>query len=119
MAIREETWFDDDAGPLVRPYAVTRGRFRTAGTRLDLITLVVALTPKARPGDLEPEHGRILALSREPTSVAELSAHLDLPLGVVKVLIGDLIDRRQVMVRTAVVPDTAVLEAVLDGIRRI
>ena len=23
-----ETWYDEDAGPLVRPYAVTRGRTR-------------------------------------------------------------------------------------------
>ena len=118
MIMRDEAWYDDAAGPLVRPYAVTRGRTRTAGAELDLITLVVALQPEA-PADLEPEHAGILALSREPTSVAELSAHLDLPLGVVKVLIGDLIERRQVMVRTAVIPDVAVLEAVLDGIRRI
>lgn len=36
-------WFDDDAGPVVRPYAMTRGRTSHAGQhRLDLIALVVA-----------------------------------------------------------------------------
>ncbi|MFE0879849.1 DUF742 domain-containing protein, partial [Streptomyces smyrnaeus] len=37
-------WFDDAAGPVVRPYAMTRGRTRSGaeGAQLDLIALVVA-----------------------------------------------------------------------------
>ena len=36
-------WFDDDAGPVVRPYAMTRGRTTSpAQHRLDLIAVVIA-----------------------------------------------------------------------------
>ncbi len=36
-------WFDDEAGPVVRPYAMTRGRTTSAAQhRLDLIAVVVA-----------------------------------------------------------------------------
>lgn len=38
-------WFDEDAGPLVRPYAVTRGRVMGAGHDLDMLTIVVTTTP--------------------------------------------------------------------------
>ncbi|MGQ4444453.1 DUF742 domain-containing protein, partial [Streptomyces violaceoruber] len=35
-------WFDDEAGPVVRPYAMTRGRTSSAAQhRLDLIAVVV------------------------------------------------------------------------------
>ncbi|HET6634149.1 MAG TPA: DUF742 domain-containing protein, partial [Streptomyces sp.] len=39
-----DRWFDDAAGPVVRPYAMTRGRTHagTAAARLDLIALVTA-----------------------------------------------------------------------------
>ena len=42
---------------------------------------------------LSPEHVDIVELCRDaPQSVAELAAELDLPIGVVRVLIGDLVD---------------------------
>ena len=44
----EETWFDGDAGPLVRPYTVTRGRTRPARTDLTMITMVMALAAGPR-----------------------------------------------------------------------
>jgi hypothetical protein len=37
----------------------------------------------------------------------------------VKVLVGDLIERHLVMVRSSSAPDTTMLQAVLDGIRKI
>ena len=55
-------------------------------------------------------------------SVAELSAHLHLPLGVVRVLVGDLADEGRVVVHrpsaTTANPaaDLKVLESVLNGI---
>jgi len=42
-----ERWLDEDAGAVVRPYALTRGRTRPAGGRLDLIALISAV-PDAR-----------------------------------------------------------------------
>ena len=117
-----QTWFDDDAGPLVRPYAVTRGRTRSPQTELEMITLVVGLQPPEHPEAqrLGPEHVHILARCRRPTSVAELSAGLELPLSVVKILIGDLVERRLVIFRAAATtPDPNVLQAVINGIRRL
>lgn len=118
----DETWYDDAAGPLVRPYAVTRGRTRASRIELDLVTLVVAV-PTPPPGSdrlaLDLEYEAILRLCRRPTSIAEISAALDLPLGVVKVLVGDLIEQRQVIYRSGLRPAPDVLQAVLDGIRRL
>jgi hypothetical protein len=120
MADDDHTWFDDEAGPLVRPYAMTGGRTRTEQGALDLITLVVAARDRpAGAASMGPEYRSILALCQGPTSVAEISAKLNLPLGVVKVLLGDLIDQKLVDFRKALAPDNEVLEAVLNGIRRL
>jgi Protein of unknown function (DUF742) len=115
------TWFDDAAGPLVRPYAMTGGRTSSRQTNLELITLVVALRPVSRSiaASLEPECVQILFKCQQPRSIAEMAAELGLPLSVVKILIGDLIDKQLVMFRSAVTPDVQVLQAVINGIRRI
>ncbi|MGP3981828.1 DUF742 domain-containing protein [Streptomyces sp. KR80] len=123
-------WFDDEAGPVVRPYAMTRGRTRAvAEHRLDLIAVVVAQTSADSPDgfaaadhSLTPEHVEILDLCREePQSVAELAGELDLPVGVVRVLIGDLIDEELVRVAPPVppaeLPDEGVLREVITGLR--
>jgi hypothetical protein len=121
MMARGQIWFDDAAGPLVRPYAVTRGRTRSPQTELEMITLVVALQPPdhSATARLDPEHIEILARCQRPTSVAEISAALQLPLSVVKILISDLIERQLVIFRAAVSPDLHVLQAVINGIRRL
>ncbi|MEV2278826.1 DUF742 domain-containing protein [Nocardiopsis sp. NPDC049922] len=111
-------------GSLVRPYTMTRGRTRPSdcGPRLDMITIVVAARGRdERP--LEPEQREIMRLCRRPISVAEISARLDVPLTVVKVLLGDLVAEGDVRTRAAVpvtqLPEKKVLQAVLDGIRRL
>ncbi|MFJ9416459.1 DUF742 domain-containing protein [Streptomyces sp. NPDC101227] len=119
-------WFDDDAGPVVRPYAMTRGRTRTtAEGRLDLIAQVIAESRAEHDvADqlLSPEHVEIVELCRQaPLSVAELAAELDLPVGVVRVLIGDLLEAELVRVSRPVppaeLPDEQVLREVIDGLR--
>jgi hypothetical protein len=86
-----------------------------------MITLIVATqaVPHDLTGRLGPEHLQILSMCSRPTSVAELSAGLGLPLSVVKILIGDLIDLRLVLFRSATTPDPHVLQAVINGIRRL
>jgi hypothetical protein len=112
--------FDDEAGMLVRPYTVTGGRTRPSA-EFQLITLVAA-TGRAL-GEVSPEHDRILGVCRWPTSVAEVSAHLRLPIAVVKILLADLLGWRAIVTRApvsfpdAVRPDREVLEAVLDALR--
>ncbi|HEY2058946.1 DUF742 domain-containing protein [Amycolatopsis sp. NBC_01480] len=123
MSARHESWYDDEAGPLVRSYAVTGGRTRSGTLALDLITLVVAMRTARESGVGEPEYARILSLCQKPTSVAEVAARVDLPLPVVKVLLSDLIEQNLVLFRTAApvseAPSHHVLQAVLDGIRKL
>jgi predicted transcriptional regulator len=114
-----EAWFDD---PLVRPYAVTGGRTRAGTVGLDLITLVVAMrTPDEL--DLLPEYARAMEVCQQPTSVVEVAAYVDLPLQVVKIMLSDLITQGLVIFRSARPtndrPSQHVLQAVLDGIRRL
>ncbi|MBY8885674.1 DUF742 domain-containing protein [Streptomyces sp. PTM05] len=125
-----DRWYDDAAGPVVRPYAMTRGRTtHAAEDRLDLIALVITADRYAETDDvaatdhsLTPEHLDILELCRqEPISVAELAAGLDLPVGVLRVLIGDLLDAGHVHVTRPVppaeLPDAGLLREVIDGLR--
>ncbi|MFJ1973401.1 DUF742 domain-containing protein [Streptomyces sp. NPDC087903] len=119
-------WFDDEAGPVVRPYAMTRGRTTSAGQhRLDLIALVVTEVEADDPEadhSLSPEHVDIVELCRDsPQSVAELAAELDLPVGVVRVLVGDLVHGEFVHVNRPVppaeLPDESILRDVISGLR--
>ncbi|MGW2017166.1 DUF742 domain-containing protein [Streptomyces sp. NPDC001927] len=119
-------WFDDDAGPVVRPYAMTRGRTSTATRhRLDLIALVVPELAADDPGrdqTLSPEHVEIVErCSDTPQSIAELAAGLDLPVGVVRVLVGDLVEDELVHVTRPVppaeLPDVSILREVINGLR--
>ncbi len=107
---------------VVRPYALTRGRTRSGHHVLPLEALVRGVVGGHDPAPT-PERRRICELSTASIlSVAELSAHLSLPLGVVRVLIGDLADEGLVVIHTGS-PSTApaatnlkVLESVLNGI---
>src|SRR4051794_5268132 len=118
----DSLWLDEDAGPVVRPYAMTSGRTRPSTGTFDLITLVVAARAVS-PADvgLGPEHLAIVRLCQRPLSVAEVAAHLDLPLGIIRVLLGDLLDRELIFVRipqpAGEIPSEDVFEAVIDGLR--
>ncbi|MFJ2113489.1 DUF742 domain-containing protein, partial [Streptomyces sp. NPDC087850] len=77
----QQHWFDGEAGPVVRPYAMTRGRTSTATRhRLDLIALVVCEPAAGDPGrdqTLSPEHVEIVERCyTSPQSIAELAASL-------------------------------------------
>jgi uncharacterized protein DUF742 len=124
-------WLDDDAGPVVPAYALTGGRTRPARTDLDLVAIVeTKLDPTGRGlGSLPhyglpvlgPEHEAILEMCRSPLSVAELASDLDLALGVVRILLGDLLDYGVIQVRqpasVAQFPNERVLKEVIDGLR--
>ncbi|WP_121828502.1 DUF742 domain-containing protein [Streptomyces sp. S1] len=120
-------WYDSDAGPLVRPYAMTGGRTKPGPghVRFDLIALVVVDDDPPGPAEeslLGPEHRSLLALCRvETQSVAELAADADLPVGVVRVLLGDLLESGFVRVSRPVpparLPDERILREVIDGLR--
>ncbi|MEU1994071.1 DUF742 domain-containing protein [Nocardia gamkensis] len=122
MTDPREPWFDDDAGPLVPAYAVTRGRTTSNRHELDMITLVITMSTGLGLTRLEPEYREILQLCGVPKSVAEISAEIRRPLAVTKILIGDLIDDGYVAYRSprpmnADSADINLLRTVLDGIR--
>jgi len=106
---------------LVRPYVVTRGRTAAVGPTLALDATVRALTDGSELDlTVGPEPRRIVRLCAEPVSVAELAARMTLPIGVMRVLVGDLdavgaID--VVVAPTEAATNTRLLERLLDGIR--
>ena len=116
-----DRWFDREAGPVVRPYALTRGRTLPAdGASFDLIDVVIATRNRVpehfRPG---PEHRRILSLCRRPIPIVDLTSEIDLPLGVVRVLLGDLTSEGLVRVLSTQkqpATDQRLLRMVLDGL---
>jgi hypothetical protein len=120
------TWADRDAGPVVRPYAMTGGRVVPASDKFDVVAMVVANRAAwAALSDagygLQPEHRAILAYAREPLAVAELASHLDLALGVVRVLLGDLLGQGLIEMyhppAAGGLPNESVLKAVINGLR--
>ena len=131
-------WYDADAGPVVRPYAMTRGRTSSASRHcLDLIAVALGLAgpfevrrelgddrvdDPGRDQTLSPEHVEIVELCSDmPQSIAELAAGLDLPVGVVRVLVGDLVEDELVHVTRPVppaeLPDVNILREVINGLR--
>jgi hypothetical protein len=115
-------WVDEDAGPVVRPYAVVRGRTESPQGRLDLIAFVITVVDTLDAWmQMEPEHHRILDLCRRPRTVTEVAAGLRLPVGVVRVMLGDLLDAQAVLIREpadpANRPSLDVIREVLDGLR--
>ncbi|HXS63853.1 MAG TPA: DUF742 domain-containing protein [Streptosporangiaceae bacterium] len=119
----------ESTGPVVRPYAVTSGRTRPTGEAIDMVALVSALRstsvadiePELDP-KLGPEHLRLLDGCRGPIAVADLASDLDLPLGVVRILIADLREHGLVNVRQPApsgLSDIGILKEVADALRRL
>jgi hypothetical protein len=116
-------WLDQEAGPLVRSYALTGGRAGPGAEIFDLLTYVVSVSWTASPAGavLQPEHHAILKRARKPASVAEIASHISRPLGVVRVLLNDLENMgaiaRCAKSPTASRPDDRILQAVIDGLK--
>lgn len=155
-------WYDDEAGPMVRPYTVTRGRTLAGGgaTQMDVIAVVSvsgdpdsggpgaeppppggpagvrqpasgSVAQHARPGPTEgrprpdalgEEHLTLLEhCAPGPLSVADLAAEADLPLGVVRVLLADLLALGRIRITRPVapdeLPDIGLLQHLIIGLR--
>jgi Protein of unknown function (DUF742) len=112
------------ARSVVRPYVLTGGRTTSSLGVFALHAPVLALiVPEQLGRKASPEERRIIDLCQTPTSVAELSARLGAPVGVVRVLVGDLVEARMVQVRQSQDEtehrDVRLLERLLEGIRAI
>ena len=116
-------WLDQDAGPVVRPFALIGGLARPSGQRLDLLDMVGAASRGAQePPQLSPEQADLLQRCQMPTPIAELAAGLDLPVGVIRILVSDLRERGLVTIhraQPAAFGDLKILQEVVDGLRRL
>jgi DNA-binding transcriptional ArsR family regulator len=122
MPSNDERWLDAEAGPVVRPYALTQGRTRPAGASFDLVAIVKATRARITdPASLAPEHLRVLQLARAPTTVADIASDVDLPLGVVRIILADLRELGLVAIVNRVAAseriDQHTLREVLNGLR--
>jgi hypothetical protein len=115
----------EEVGPsAVRPYAWTRGRTK-ASLELAIETLVsTSQRGRDQIGLLQVEHRTVAELCEQTRSVAEVAALLSLPLGVARVLLGDMAGLGVVTVHQTAssagnVPDLALMERVLSGLRRL
>jgi hypothetical protein len=97
---------------------------RTHADNLDLeMEALISTTSlgEASLTGLASERRRIAELCRDVLSVAEISAHLDIPFGVACVLVGDMAGEGFIAVHRPASPDSrpdlALLERVLYGLR--
>ena len=114
----------------VRPYALTSGRTRPpAGIgpeELEIETLVsttVMGEAALETATVSLERRSITLLCRDILSIAEVAAKLDVPLGVARVLVGEMASEGYVAIHRPTSPsdrpDLALLERVLYGLREI
>jgi hypothetical protein len=105
----------------VRAYAWTGGR-TTSDFHLEIETLVsTSRQAEQQLTTLRTEHQSVARLCRDSRSVAEVGALLSLPLGVVRVLLGDmatlgLIDVHSNPIGRDERPDLDLMERVLRGL---
>jgi hypothetical protein len=112
---------DDRVVPV---YAFTRGRTRSAGRDLPLEAVVTATKASTRrPALLQSESLAIVTMCSRPLSLAEIGAALRVPVGVARVLVGDLVNAGYLVAhlpRHATYdggPTQAILGRLLDGLR--
>lgn len=113
---------EQEFGPLLRPYTLTRGRTRPTGPEFDLMT-IIRTTPSifARTAGLAPEHMRILQVCHTPSAVADVAADVGLSLNVIRILLSDLRDQGLITARppatVAQLPEERILREVIQGLR--
>jgi hypothetical protein len=115
---------DAASASAVRPYTWTRGRTKS-GLDLAIETLVsTSARGRAQAATLQFEHRAVAELCEQTRSVAEVAALLSLPLGVARVVLGDMAGLGVVTVHQTAssagsAPDLALMERVLSGLRRL
>lgn len=108
----------DDDGRLVPPYIVTGGRTRSTGADLALETLVTTTGDGRAAAERHVfEQRRILALCGRPQSIAEVAAALEVPAGVARVLIGDLVAAGMLQITRPTHTNEQLIRRLIDGVR--
>lgn len=110
----------DETGRLIRPYAITGGRTGSDDAVIGLEAQIQANTrASSNVGAYRWEAAKLIELVQAPTALVEVAARLEIPIGVARVLVADLVRDGAVVVH---VPQrsqsfTSLLEEVLDGVR--
>ncbi|GEL19712.1 DUF742 domain-containing protein [Pseudonocardia asaccharolytica] len=112
-----------EAGRVVPVYAVTGGRTRSTGRDMPVEALVTVTAAGGRPTELQLEYRTIVELAVAPISIVEIGATLGVPVGVARVLVGDLADAGYLDIHLPPSagsdggPSVEVLERLLEGLR--
>ncbi|MEU7184038.1 DUF742 domain-containing protein [Streptomyces celluloflavus] len=122
MTTSDEPELAQETAELVRPYVITNGRDLLDDSDFSLITLVTMHREPPRTKPLDPEKLRLLELCAGGfLSVAEIAGHMQLPVGVVKILVSDLTAEGHLSTRapipSAQLVDRQILEEVLNGLQ--
>ena len=122
MALPTQPWTPDDDAPaarVVRPYTLTGGRTSPK------VELPFEATLRREGGGSEPADANLVRILEvcDKRSVAEVSAHVHMPIGVVRVLLGDLVEQGHVRVQATLTEDSSqderreLIERTLRGLR--
>jgi hypothetical protein len=109
----------------IRPFLVTSGRTRSSVEGLRLETMVQITEHEQSP--LRFEAARVFALCKTSIAIAEISSYLNLPIGTVKVIVGDLITSGHLEQFSTIThdptdgtpADVALISRLIDGVRRL
>ena len=111
----------DLTGRLIRPYAMTGGR-TTADSEISLEAQIQASSRASQHlGAYRWEAAKVVELVQSPMALIEIAARLEIPIGVARVLVADLVADGAVVLH---VPEktqsfASLLERVLDGVRNL
>jgi hypothetical protein len=115
----------DDAGTktgrLIRPYAMTGGR-TLADSDISLEAQIQATARASQHlGAYRWEAAKVVDLVQSPMALIEIAARLQIPIGVARVLVADLVSDGAVMLHTPEKTQSfaSLLERVLDGVRNL
>jgi hypothetical protein len=123
MALPSQPWRPEEVTPVarvVRPYTLTGGR---TAPKVELpMEATLRRQSDGAPAPTDGNLARILEACDE-RSVAEVSAHVHMPIGVVRVLLGDLVEQGLVRVQATLSADSShderreLIERTLRGLR--
>ena len=111
----------DETGRLIRPYAMTGGR-TVVDTDIGLETQIQATTRASHHlGAYRWETAKVVELVQAPMALIEVAARMEIPIGVARVLVADLVDDGAVVLHAPIKTQNfaSLLERVLDGVRKL
>lgn len=111
----------DPTGRHIRPYAMTGGR-TTADTEISLEAQIQASTRASQHlGAYRWEAAKVVELVQTPMALIEIAARLQIPIGVARVLVADLLHDGAVVLHVPQKTQSfaSLLERVLDGVRNL